>query len=737
MDAIDKEIEGLERELAQLESKSPRKSDLIDDEIKDLERQLSKYSKGDATEELKQLSKSKKKSDDGRYLENEGYIAREARGYARGAKDIAAGAMGLGDLLTMPLREGANFALRSSGYPEYQMRPAQEIVSEGVDELTGGYTKPKSRHERFKSAITQEVASIPIGGALIKAPHLINKTTKFGKAQNFVAGMYSPSKANLLGTAGGTGAVHHYLEGNENPSTVSALLSGAAGGVGANYLSRAGIGAIKGAPKFIKAPLETTKDAGRRTVGKLAGFDPELYKQHVEAGIPASLASVSKNPIISPTESILYHTPGAGGHMKEFYQDRTRAFLDKMGFEKIQIDDIPKGIQHELAHEGAQGFKAKKSREYGKLKEHFEPFEKHATETRQMVDVSDLHNKLNESRLGVSGAFETKEAASSIRGKALSTLEGYLQDSGSRNIEIPYGSLERFRGKMLDIRDSLPTGSNERREASKIYKDLSSKRHDFIEMNGSKLESAASKKARKDWTDYSRTDVSNMSKKDLGEKQFAQELLDKKDDASAFARLLSKNPKYLETVRKGLPQDRLEDLRQSLLGEMGSKGRGEFNLSAMVTNFNKFKDTNGAEFRKLYKNPDAASGVEKVINLLSHNKKVMESMANTSKTAHTASYIDYLKKSGAIGGHLATGAYIAGAKAFIPMAITLGGAKVAAKLMTDQTFLARINKVMTANSPKAQANHFNSLMRTPSVKELMSSNAYRSFKNQAKKDDGE
>ncbi|HXB10562.1 MAG TPA: hypothetical protein VNZ45_01140, partial [Bacteroidia bacterium] len=59
-------------------------------------------------------------------------------------RNIASGAMGLGDLASM----AANYGLRKAGV-NYQFGYPSEEVAKGIDTLTGGYTTPRTTGERL------------------------------------------------------------------------------------------------------------------------------------------------------------------------------------------------------------------------------------------------------------------------------------------------------------------------------------------------------------------------------------------------------------------------------------------------------------------------------------------------------------------------------------------------------------------------------------------------------------
>lgn len=100
--------------------------------------------------------------------QEEGYGNYAKRLAARTAKNVAAGVAGIADLPTMPVRAALNLAAEKMGY-DTRFRPAQEIVNEEIDELTGGYTKPKNKQERISDAMAQEVYALPFGYSAAKS----------------------------------------------------------------------------------------------------------------------------------------------------------------------------------------------------------------------------------------------------------------------------------------------------------------------------------------------------------------------------------------------------------------------------------------------------------------------------------------------------------------------------------------------------------------------------------------
>lgn len=673
------------------------------------------------------------------------------RGLARGAKNVLAGAAGVLDLPTMPIRYGLNKASEALG-SDMRFRPAKDIVNETIDEMTGGYTKSKNKSESLRENIAQELVGLPVGYGLA------SKMAKYSpKAMEIVKQMYEPNVSNIGGTTGAIAASEHYRRTNEEPSVLGELVSGMAGGVGGSL----GATALKGSAQAAKNLLTSPREMGRRFLGKTFEFNPELYERAREAGIPISAGMVSEGILPTAYENILHHTPGSSPIMSRFYENRNKALVSKLGLGDTELSEIPRNINKDLAHLGAEGFHKKKSSEYEDLHKIFGSSEKKAKKTRQMVDIADLLENLREKGAGLTTPSEKREFSRTVSGKALSKLESL---SGSKNKgnevvemlrrknypeelidkvkeasnpinqEISYGSLDLMRSQMLKKMESLPHGSSARKEASDIYNALAEKRHTFMEKYGSPEEIEASKRARQIWREYVQPDIEKSSGKEIGLKKHIFDIKNSKSEAAAFDKLLGKDHRYLQAVSRGLDQDKKSELFHSLVAHMGLSDN-EFKLSTFFNKYNKKEPGFKNELLNLLPNNLARKNFNEVVDFLGENKRIQNIVANTSKTAHSAALIDMAKEALKHGSSLVTGAPIAAIEGLVGLLMRVKAGKWGAQALTDPVFLDNINKAMRSSNPEAQSNFLRLVLKRPSVKDMMGSTSFRSLKDLSNHED--
>ena len=690
--------------------------------------------------------------------QEEGYGNYAKRLAARTAKNVAAGVAGIADLPTMPVRAALNLAAEKMGY-DTRFRPAQEIVNEEIDELTGGYTKPKNKQERISDAMAQEVYALPFGYSAAKS--LGKAAAKYlspaaAKVAEFGKKMYQPNVANIGGTAGATGGAHYYMDENENPSFIGTLGASMLGG-GAGSLLGGGAG---------KMLSQSPRKNFRQAVGKISQFSPEKYEKYVREGnLPASLGALSEGTGAGRLESILAHTPLASSVIKKHKEGLSRALTKNLGFYEHELHDIPE-IQHKyLARKGVENLQSKKSSEYERIMSPAAVFQKRSRESG--VDVSDLIDSLKEEGKGIRSTaakreFEKLPSGALLKDLNKSVLENSEYKSAAKELkqkgfndaqitsmlgEIPanisYADLDVFRGKLLREKLDAPHGSNERRLASKLYNELSKKKHKFIEQYGTPEEVAASKNARKMWQDYANEDIKHRTGKERGLKNYVDSIMGTTNETEAFNKLLSRDPKYLEAVSQGLDKGDKKLLLQSLLSNMGSR-QGVLSPNSLYTSF---KSKDGGIKRQIVNLFDSDKDKKNFLNVMDfigENKKLMGEVENTSRTAYTHHNIDMWKKAAqaltGIPGAAAAGsaaALLGSMSSLMGTAALLGGGRWLARLMTDPVFLERMNKAITAKNARAQNNFYNLALKSPSVKEMMHSTAYRSLMQTEKANEAE
>lgn len=721
-------------------------------------------SREEAINELKKRGKwsDNKEKDESHFVSKEEPVEEEnwKRRFANVPKNILGGVASVFDLPTLPARYVLNKGAEMIG-SKTRFRPAQQISNEFFDEISGGYTKPRNASEELEQEISQGLVSLPFGsgvGSALKASKILSPKIK-GIADK-LSKIYEPNVANVGATAGSIAGSDYYRRKNEEQNLLGEFGSGLAGGISGGLAAGATKGAIKGLSSLAKSP----KDFVARQTGKLTGFSPEMYETLSRAEIPASLASVSEGVLPSAYENILYHTPGSSKIMEDFYKKRAKALTSKLGFEGKDLNELPELVNKDLAQLGAEKLQRKKSAEYGKLQKVFGPAEIKAKKSRAMVDVSDILEELREKASGLVTPAEKREFLKTVPGKALNELEkvANFSDASTENLikslkkanypeetikkvigelpgqkpEISYASLDLLRSKMLKKMESLEPGTLERKEASDIYAALSNKRHEFMESYGTAEQSSAAKKARKLWHEYARPDMEKITGKEKGLKKYVYDLKNSPNEAAAFDKLTGRDPRYLKAVSQGLNKQEKQDLFQSIIVNMGKKDNA-FNLSSLYNKFSKKEHPVMEQILNLMPTSKSKQDFVDVMDYLGKNKRIAESVANTSRTAHTAQLVDMMKESLKHTTSLATGAPLAALEGLIGIAFRLKAGEYGARLLTDPIFLDRINRAMKSQNPKIQNNLAQLILKTPSVKNMMRSSAFRNIQRASFEDDEE
>ncbi len=140
---------------------------------------------------------------------------------------------------------------------------------------------------------------------------------------------------------------------------------------------------------------------------------------------------------------------------------------------------------------------------------------------------------------------------------------------------------------------------------------------------------------------------------------------------------------------------------EGFMADLGNR-QGRFNINSAYTNFvnNKHKGIK-KEFKKALSavGPKAVEHFDNTMDMMTHNKKIFNQIANTSHTAHTTELISQIKRYGAAATAAASGV------AFMPLvgvAAMYGGLKAGAHLWTDRRLLAAMNRVAIAKRPASQ-----------------------------------
>ena len=259
---------------------------------------------------------------------------------------------------------------------------------------------------------------------------------------------------------------------------------------------------------------------------------------------------------------------------------------------------------------------------------------------------------------------------------------------------------EKALHESLALQSPKGGGTPESRKASMRSQLLSEKRHEFMEKIGTPSEIHNARQARKFWAQY-KDEKNGMAK-------YVEKLTGSKNDADAFRKLTSSDPKYLNVARQGLSKDDRTKLSEAIIADLGER-QGRFNINTAYTGFSRLEEPVKQEFLKTLPNKSAKKNFEQTMQFIGQNKKMMESLANTSNTAHSNHIIDLMKKYGAASTAAITGY---GIMPLTGLVATYGGLKVGAKLWTNQNFLKRMNDTITSSNAKSQSNKLDLLFKS-------------------------
>jgi hypothetical protein len=631
-------------------------------------------------------------------LERRGELPRSLKEYGeeavrqvgRTGRGLATGVAGILDIPNL-----AAMGLHAAGLKETPTfyKPVGQSVQETIDEYTDGKLKPRSKMEGYADAIIEGVAPVALapftGGASLtslvakEGAKQLGKGTAKKAAERLASSgskLYAPTAANIAEHGAASAGIHHYLENTDDPNMLAALAAGLVSG-------KAG--------KYATAPKESLL----RGLNKATKFDPELYAKAQAADIPVTPATVSTGMLPRGLEAIAAKLPGSMGELEEFAKKQESAIARNMGISHPDLESAVKDIPYELAKKGASEFHAQRSGDFAKAKEIFEPAEKEAIKQKKVTKVGDIIKDLRKERDEFTDVNAQKDWDKDPKGKLLKKLEDYSYRQGGVGLK----DLEQLRTKALKLRDKnlSPLGKEtaESREYADVYNLLSKKRQDFMsEIAETPEQVKTAKEARKMWAEY------KDQKKGLS--KYVAKITDADTDVGAF-NTLKRDPKAFKVVRQGLPREEWRDLAEGFIADLGDR-QGRFNINSAHTNFvnNKHKGVK-EEFKKALSavGPKAVEHFDNTMDLITHNKKIFNQIANTSHTSHTTELISQIKRYGTAAVAAAgavTGVASGGVMPLVGAVTTYAGLKYGAKLWTDRRLLAAMNRVATAKRPSSQ-----------------------------------
>lgn len=657
------------------------------------------------------------------------------RQVGRTGRGLATGIASIGDIPNI-----AAMGLHAAGLKETPTfyKPLAQSTQETIDELTSDYLRPESETEEMADALVEGVAPLALapftGGASLTSLAAREGAKQLGKgaarkaAERLASAgskTYAPTAGNIAAHGGSSLAVHEYLKDENNPELLEVLAAGLAGGAGASTLTKI--------PK-LRHPVKSLKNKIADVYGERLGIDPEMLARNEALGLPVTASQVSAKPSTLAREEILRHHPASRNKFIESDVSREREIARNLGVSDPEnLKQTIKNIDKSVAKEGAEGYTGR----VGKIFEHYEKKfanrENQAIANRELVDVSDIHDELSQAARGLKKTKELKDfenttlghfkkqieeyAESSLTAKDISNLrkQGFSDDIIAQfetpNKTVGYAGLEALRKEAKNVRDSFKRGTEQYKDASRIYDMLSRKRHEFMEMTGNAQEKHAAKRARKVYAQY----AGNNEK--LGQKNYKKYVLDitgSPNEANAFEKLVSEDPKYLHVTRVGLPKNEQRRLGESLMEHLG-KQQGRFNINKAHTRFDNLEPSIQAEFLQTLPKNDRKNFLD-TMDLISENKQGIEKIANTSRSAHTL--ITHQAKD-----DIFKAASKGDVKGVLTQLMKNGLYRLDGYVYTDQTFLKRMADMAKARNAKELTNRTDLLLKSPVIKSAIRSSA--------------
>lgn len=636
------------------------------------------------------------------------------RQVGRLGRAAATGISGLADIPNL-----ASLGLHAAGLKEDPMfyEPIAGKVQRGIDTLTGGVLTPENKTEEYMDMIGEGLAPIALapltGGASLTgmaarglAKHGAGKAAQ--KLAHIGSTAYKPTAANIAGSIGSSAALKAYLDEGGDPNILGSLLASMAGGAGAR-------GALK-----LKNPL----NAAAEGIGAATGFSPEKYAKNIELGLPVTPANVSRGKLPGYLEMGLAKIPGSMGPLEDFSKSRESAIARNLGIRTPEdLEHAITALPKHLARKGGKGYKDRIESIVEKRNQKFKPRENQAIANQETVDVSDIiggYERRREKRISESSKKRWDKTADGILLKELKEdiikspghegmaqnikslrAQGYPEDMINKAMdfyikEIPHEKmgigledLNDLRLKALKESEKFITPSGkpttESGEASQRHRLLSAKRHQFMEEIGNPTEVHNSKEMRKLYARY--------KNKIDGMEEYVIKLTRSKNEAEAFNKLTSTDPKYLRVARQGLDKKDRAKLTEGIIADLGDR-QGRFNINTAHTGFSKLEEPVKHEFLRTLPSKGAQHNFKETMKFIGDHKRMMEQLANTSNTAHHNNLWKIVTTYGSAAGAAVMGHITPIILLSLAHLSTYGGTK----LWTNQNFLKRMNDVISAKT---------------------------------------
>jgi hypothetical protein len=530
-------------------------------------------------------------------------VSEVGRTLARTGRSVGKAALDLADLVGTPFRYGLEKATGK------KLKGLSPWLTEKFDEATGNYAVPTSSGERIADTISENVATLPYGGALAKG---LTWAAKLPKFSHFLK-EGSKLNATNVGAAMGAGAGQGLAQEGEFgvPGTIGASLAGGIAG---------GLAGARGS--------QGLRNQFKRFV------NPETVESYKKLGMNPGLLDVTDSLRLHQRADILPRSFGSQAIMKN-----KRAVTNKKlheAFGNLHHSKVEPWEAGDLAVRGAEkvqrGKEAANKSAYKKLDQDLALYEQMVkTPASSKNDIfASAKKPLPKTHVAL---HEVGDFMEQLKGKPWNKGMKYARDlanleqKGKLDYRMATGWLTKIGN---EIKSNKIQGNYKEGELKHLYGQLLKDVERSTEPRLAQVGEHAVKNfktVRSDYKDYARDLVPylnkimapHLKKGESGHDVF--KIL--KEDLGSGARILSRIDQGLSGTEKGI-------VRQSLLKDLGTR-QGEFVPFVMATNFKKLPEKTkrlllsnlGMEDRKKF---DAA------IEAIDASKEVMKS-ANFSNSA--------------------------------------------------------------------------------------------------------
>jgi hypothetical protein len=579
-------------------------------------------------------------------------------------QDLAMGARsavgGLGDLADLPIL-AANYGLSKAGSKKQIPYPGNAIANK-IDELTGGYTAPKTYNQRIAESAIRAPASLVggsgIGKALIKLPGMIGKIGRGISAINPV------TPTSMAATSAGAAGSHAALENNPEDITSAIAL-----GLAPDILLRSGRGLIN-----------------KRVAAKATSLNPDIVENFKEIGISPTLGQASQSGPLKTIEKLLENTPIAGKKIRELRSQQNKTIGSVFGpaAEGLAQSELEAG---KTIHKGFSVAKEKADQLTGELKH--KVLEKVKTAPSDLIDIKDSLNFYKELEKNNKTAAMMKLLEDSPLGKEASRLK---KMASHNNGKVPFGDVEGFRTHLFDEITKRELGSISRGRLEHFRSLLNQDIHPYMNSIGAGKEWNRYNKFYSNYATYHKSNLLQPKEVPILE---AHKLFDNIGTSGKLDRPL------LNTVYGSLGKTEQKNIMDSLIQKMGKDGN-DWNAHRFAKRF----ESQPKETKDLFLKPLSQPMKERFKSVLKSIDAIKEtnSFSNTSRTAYTQMAIDTAKI-----GIPAGAAILAGnspTDTAWEMALVLAGSRaIASGMFANPKFINWAYKGSKLKTPKSQQHH--------------------------------